>query len=153
VNNDPKLHESVIYWLLAAMAASVNFAIGDDGSGWWAYLLVLMVLIFFATGLVSLLNWIAFNVAMRYRQLGEARVQPVVVLAKAIKGLSQDQMDLISRYDLPSIIDQYDGRRVVHLLRCTDGKLVDLEFVGDFLRQSERRPGYLWPVREHRVFD
>lgn len=151
--NQPKIFEVVVFALLAALCASIAYVSRNlEPVRWWQILLVLFAVIFLATALVTGINWIVFNAIERFEQANRARLEPVIALAKAMKGLSIQQTELLARYDIPAFVDQYTGQRVVHLLRCTDGNLVDKAFIADFLRQSLKRPGYLHPVREHQVF-
>ena len=156
--NTPKLFDSAV----SAIGAAVCFALVwgvparmDKADMWWRFLLVFVGIVLLSCSFVNAVNYIAYHAALRTREINRARLEPAIALANAVKGLSTNQTELIARHDIPELVRQYTGSRtgIVETLMLVNGTRIHIDFVRDILIESEKRPGYLWPVREHDVFN
>jgi hypothetical protein len=100
-------------------------------------------------GLLVTLNWMAAEGNARWRE-GEAnRVYAMVTTASAIKGLSQEGLELVERLE-PVTMELVASEISPLFLVRVPGGTVPFEAVEEFLQLCQRTEPYLWPEREFR---
>ena len=159
MNPDPKLRDPIFLFLVAVFLGSLASGM-DMWAGWLRLSLAGGVWVFFGAGLISLLNWIAFMAAARIRETTRAMIAGKESLAFALKGLTPQQTKMVAEHDIINIIGTTNNDGITWNIKALNGEYIPWDFMEDFLKQSLETPrderaqfGYLWPVREHHVFD
>jgi hypothetical protein len=159
MNPVPKIREPIIYGLMAAFLGSLAWSI-EVMAIWLRTFLILASVWFLAAGLATAINWVRHQNSDRIRERNKAKVAAEEAMALALKGLTPQQTKMVAGHDVINIIGTTNNDGVVWNIKTANGENIPWEFMADFLKQSletprdERAPfGYLWPVREHQVFD
>ncbi len=114
--------------------------------------LVAAVWVFAYFGLVSHIDWIYFEAPNRIRERGKAKFAGIVAAGEALGGLNSNAIDLIARRDVLEIGAQLRQDSVWRVIHAPGGDVPE-EFMYEFLVKSLETEPYLWPVREHDVFE
>lgn len=149
---DPRMRDPVLLLLAAAFFAAVAlWTTPGSLPEWLKLLMALCAIILGVMGVFALLDWLFFRFASRLQEINQARIAPALALAKALRGLSAAQTDIVNRHDVANVVGRYGNGRVHWVVRCLTMD-VPLGFVEDVLRASRQTWPYLWPVRQPEPF-
>ncbi len=151
MNPSPNFQKPLWLFLTAALLASIAWGV-DTLAVWQRMFLVAAVWIFAYLGLVTHVNWVYHEATNRIRERGKAKFAGIEVAGAALRGLNSTAIDLIARHDTLKIGAYLSRDSVLRVIHAPGGDIPE-EFMYEFLVKSLETEPYLWPVREHDVFD
>jgi hypothetical protein len=125
-------------------AAGLLFDLPD-----WARLVILLAgILFLAVCIVTAGYLLVYQTADAIRSLGMARVDPPILLANALRGLSGMALDIVERHDSVKILALIqEGGRPVWAVR-TGAMDIPYPFVKKFFEESAQTAPHLYPVSD-----
>jgi len=114
--------------------------------------LAITTIFVFVFGLVSYTNWIYHEATNRIRERGKAKFAGIEAAGTALKGLNSTAIDLIARHDALKIGAYLSKDSVLRVIHAPGGDIPE-DYMYEFLVKSLETEPYLWPVRDHDVFD
>lgn len=142
----PKLRTPVMALVFAALFVAVSWK-AKEMPDWVRLFTALLAVIFAATGLVTLADWIAHNTAERLQEINTARTWGAVSLAGALKGLTQAQTEAVFAGEKVAMsMIPGDEEPILYVRGLT--RAIPWDFVEEFLQRSQMTEPFLFPIRE-----
>lgn len=141
----PKLYVPIFFLVFAALVIAIAWKV--QLPDWLRFWLVVVGFVFGSAGVVTALNWIAYNSAARVRDLADARTYGARVMANAIRDMSSSKAEAILSMNQTYIEMIADEADPIFVVRTLDG-VVPFDFVQEYLELSKTTDPYLYPERE-----
>jgi len=147
----PRLRDPILLFLVAALFATVALK-ATFLPDWVRTLFMFAAAIFGLGGVLTAVNWIAYNFGVRLREINKAKIEGMYSLACAFQGLTMRQTELVARHDVTEIAGILGQDEIVWNIRAPGGD-IPWDFMADFLSKSTETQPYLWPIRKHDDMD